>query len=212
MWEDILKLRDYSLGAGGSAQVNGIEAFNALVSIRDDLQILCNNLGITYIERVRSFVYDSELNSDYYRVLERLNSVFYQMSKKPEIGNLLRDSVRVAAKDLGRNKIAYHRSAFVSVDTYEGKNKRMRIIFSSESTSPLQVLFKLDIRVLIPDSVRSNDERVRQLRRELITYFTNNFDNGNLDVESLVDNIFNNLELTIIEDEQEGTVREKWWE
>ena len=68
-------------------------------------------------------------------------------------------------------------------------------------------------------AIKFNNKKLIVLKKRLKYYFMKNFDNGTLDVESLVDNIFNHLGLTVVEEteqepeqEPEGTIREKWWE
>ena len=64
--------------------------------------------------------------------------------------------------------------------------------------------------VSFPNSVTS--DVMWEYENGFIQYFTDNFDNGNLDVKTLVDNIFNHLGITVDDTDAEGVVREKWWQ
>ena len=214
MWEDILKIRSYSLAGDDGNKMNGSQAFEAISNIRNDLRRMCNKLGLGFKEN-RPNVYDSELDSDYYSMLERLNSVIYAMARKRGLKDLKRSSRRL------RGRVYFDRRADVSSRAFIGNQKGLKIILATrrggrgeDGVLSSSSVFMLNITAYFPQEINSTE--LKEIKEEFRTYFTNNFDNGNLDVESLVDNIFNNLQLTIVEqepeEELEGTIREKWWE
>lgn len=206
MWEDILKLRNYSLGGGEGSQTDGRGAFEAISKIRNDLREICNVLNLDFKVN-RPNVYNDEIEVDYYRMLERLNSIIYEIARNPtKVKDWSRSSERV------RNKIKFKRRAEISYRAFIGNRKGLKIILATRKMGSSISPFHLNMTVYFPKEIDSAE--LKNIKEKFTKYFTNNFDNGNLDVESLVDNIFNNLELTIEEDEQEpeGTVREKWWQ
>ena len=215
MWEDILKLRSYRLGHSEST-VNGREFFDAILDIRNDLRRLCNKLGLDFKEN-RPNVYDSELDSDYYRMLFHLNTIFYDnMSRKLESPNFERNDKRLKYKgkfsERTVKKIYFDRRANVFIDDDE---KAITITLETRRRGPIESpdfknvsVYFLSLNVFMPEKIDPNG--LEDIKQEFIKYFTDNFDNGNLDVKMLVDNIFNYLHLEI--NDIEGTVREKWWQ
>lgn len=203
MWEDILKLRQYELG--DERRSSGKVAFNALRKIRQDLIDICKVMSIPLFINSDYYEYYAKYDSDYYRMLERLNSIIYEMSEKPELDSLSRKHDRLENYH-GRRRIFTRR---VSVQ-FGKKNIRLSLN-SRESTKNPHYNVNMNLSI---SNKNFDNERLKLLREELIKYFTNNFDNGNLDVISLVNNIFNHLDLTIVEEgeELEGTIREKWWQ
>lgn len=203
MWEDILKLRQYELG--DERRSSGRKCFEALEKIVKDLQIMCNKVGISFTQTHVDNSYSIRHNSDYYSMLERLNSVIYSMSMKPELDDLTRESQRT------RDGKTYTRKALVNI-----RSGRMRIHFSTFSFG--KRIYRVNM-AFSAGAIKFNNKKLIVLKKRLKYYFMKNFDNGTLDVESLVDNIFNHLGLTVVEEteqepeqEPEGTIREKWWE
>jgi len=214
VWEDILKLRSYRLGEGESSKVNGREFFDAILDIRNDLRRLCNKLGLGFKENNPN-IYYSELDSDYYRMLFHLNTIFYNnMSRELESGNFERSDKRLKYKGGKKSgKIYFDRRANVFIDD---DVKAITITLESRKRGPIESpdfknvsVYFLRLSVFMPKKISL--DRLEDIKQEFIKYFTDNFDNGNLDVEMLVDNIFNYLYLEI-DTEAEGTVREKWWQ
>lgn len=203
MWEDILKLREYELG--DERRSSGKVAFKALDSIVKDLRNVCNSMGIGFSTTHGDNSYLEQHDSDYYRMLERLNSVIYSMSMQPELYELGRESQRRRGREI------YTRRANVHINS-----RRMRISFSTYSIG--RKIYNVNMGFGSGLKKLTNEE-LRVFKRRLRAYFKYNFDNGTLDVESLVNNIFNHLGLTVEEEterepelEPEGTVREKWWQ
>ena len=205
MWEDILKLRQYELG--DERRSSGRVAFNALEKIVNDLRAICNLLNLDFKVN-RPNVYNDEIKVDYYRMLERLNSIIYGIANNPKKKDWSRDSERV------RNKIKFKRKAELSYRAFIGNRKGLKIILATRKMGSSISPFHLNMTVYFPKEI--NSAELKNIKEKFTKYFTDNFDNGNLDVEAVVDNIFNNLELTIEEQEPElepeGTIREKWWE
>ena len=166
---------------------------------------MCNKVGISFTQTHVDNSYSIRHNSDYYSMLERLNSVIYSMSMKPELDDLTRESQRT------RDGKTYTRKALVNI-----RSGRMRIHFSTFSFG--KRIYRVNM-AFSAGAIKFNNKKLIVLKKRLKYYFMKNFDNGTLDVESLVDNIFNHLGLTVVEEteqepeqEPEGTIREKWWE
>jgi len=204
MWEDILK---YS-----SNNIDGREAFDALRNIKDNLITICNNVGLSFTVNSthRENEYYAKNDSHYHRMLFHLNTIFYDMARNPELNNLKREDRGLRYKGSFRagtvKRVYTWRKAKVDI----GKDK-MNIYFASHEVGKIP-FYEFNMIIRIPDRIRANNERLILLKDELGIYFINNFDSGNLDVETLVDNIFNHLDLTVVDEEFEGSVREKWWE
>lgn len=204
MWEDILKLRRYRMPIY-STDIDYLESFNGLRYIIDDLQTLCENLELQFtINNFNYREYNAEYDRDYHRMLSMLSSTIFDMARDSQIKSRSKGGLNYARGSSFKNRV--YRETEVKIDS---NRKFIQFIFKSykQGETPL---YEINMVVSFPDSVTS--DVMLEYEYVFIQYFTDNFDNGNLNVKKLVDNIFNHLGITVDDSNAEGVVREKWWQ
>jgi len=188
-----------------SLNIDYLESFAGLRYVIYDLQNLCENLELQFdINNFNYREYKPSQKTDYHRMLFMLNQIIYAMAQDPQIKSSKKGGKNYARGVRGKTFV--FREAEVNIDSNQ-KFIQFRFKSYEQGHTPL---YEIDMAITFPDSVTS--DVMWEYKTGFIQYFTDNFDNGNLDVESLVDNIFKHLDITVDDTNAEGTVREKWWQ